>query len=73
MGYLTSQSFVLGSSTETITKSRAEGLKKAMDASPTVINLTLKPVEGGPFVALYNVDTSALVIPAQINLEAEAA
>jgi hypothetical protein len=48
----------------------AEAVKNALKVVPTKLQFTLKPVTGGPFESDYDIDVSALKVPAMINLEA---
>jgi len=44
--------------------------KAVLDANPTFVSFTLRPVDGGPFTFLYPVATSELSVPKMIDLEA---
>lgn len=41
-----------------------------LDANPTTVSFTLRPVDGGPFAFLYPISTSLLTVPKMIDLEA---
>jgi hypothetical protein len=43
---------------------------EALNAVPTQVSLTMKPVQGGPFTTRYTVPVSELKIPKTIDLEA---
>jgi hypothetical protein len=47
-----------------------ETAKAVLDANPTSVSFTLRPVDGGPFAFLYQINTTELVVPKMIDLEA---
>ena len=53
-----------------VAKNIAESVKNTLKNTPTKLEFTLKPVSGGPFESEYDIDVSALKVPAMINLEA---
>ena len=52
------------------TQQYEEVLGKFLEQIPTKMSFSLRPVEGGPFETLYNIDVTELELPAMINLEA---
>jgi len=53
-----------------VAKNVAESVKNTLKNMPTKLEFTLKPVRGGPFENEYEIDVSALKVPAMVNLEA---
>jgi hypothetical protein len=59
-----------GMAISSVAKDVAESIKNALKDVPTKLEFTLKPVTGGPFESVYDIDVSVLKVPAMINLEA---
>ena len=55
-----------------VAKDAAESDKTILTTVPTKVQFELKPVTGGPFENEYDIEVSALKLPAMINLEATA-
>ena len=53
-----------------VAKDVADSVKNVLKNVPTQLQFTLKPVTGGPFENEYDIDVSALKVPAMIDLEA---
>ena len=51
-------------------KDAAESVKNVLKGIPTTLQFDLKPVTGGSFENEYDIDVSALKVPAMIDLEA---
>ena len=52
------------------TAAAVESVKNVLKGIPTQVQFTLKPVTGGPFESVYDIDVSTLKVPAMIDLEA---
>jgi hypothetical protein len=59
-----------GMAISSVAKDVADGVKNVLKTVPTQLRFTLKPVTGGPFESEYDIDVSALKVPAMIDLEA---
>ena len=59
-----------GIAISSVAKDVADSVKNALKTVPTKVQFTLKPVTGGPFENEYDIDVSALKVPAMIDLEA---
>jgi hypothetical protein len=53
-----------------VAKDVVDSIKAKLKTIPTEVQFTLKPVTGGPFESEYEIEVSALKVPAMINLEA---
>lgn len=59
-----------GMARSSVAKDVADSVKNVLKTVPTKLQFTLKPVTGGPFENEYDINVSALKVPAMIDLEA---